>query len=107
MKTTVAAKLNNSRTTCVILITLLSLTYSFFSFGQDVDAGKTSFQQKCVACHTIGKPSLVGPDLKDVSQRRDSQWLVNWITAPDKMIADKDPTKDSKFKTHHSTRNPT
>lgn len=59
--------------------------------GQSASEGEALFQQKCAACHTIGKGPLVGPDLAGVTKKQDHTWLVNWITAPDKMIADKDP----------------
>ncbi len=54
--------------------------------------GEALFKQKCVVCHTIGAGKLVGPDLDGVITRRDKQWLTDWILAPDKMIAAKDPT---------------
>lgn len=57
-----------------------------------VDEGKQVFEQKCVGCHTIGQGDRVGPDLKGVSQRRDRDWLIQWIQAPDQMIARRDPT---------------
>ena len=59
--------------------------------GSDADAGKQIFQEKCVACHTIGKGPLVGPDLKGVTTRRPREWLEQWIAAPDAMLAKKDP----------------
>ena len=55
-----------------------------------VEQGKTVYQQKCVACHTIGKGQLVGPDLKGVTTKRDRAWLVRWIVEPDKMLAEGD-----------------
>lgn len=54
--------------------------------------GQAIFEQKCLGCHTIGQGPLVGPDLKDISSQRDPEWLVQWIVAPDKMIADGDAT---------------
>ncbi len=48
-------------------------------------------RKKCVACHTMGKGALVGPDLKGVTERRPREWLVQWIAAPDAMVAKKDP----------------
>src|SRR5215472_795767 len=57
----------------------------------DAEAGKKIFQEKCVACHTVGKGALVGPDLKGVTERRPREWLEQWIAAPDAMLAKKDP----------------
>ena len=58
----------------------------------DVTAGETIFKQKCSSCHTIGGGRLVGPDLKGVTTQRPHDWLINFITAPDKVIASGDPT---------------
>lgn len=58
----------------------------------DANNGKTVFEQKCASCHSIGGGKLVGPDLKGVTSQRPQDWLVNFITAPDKVIASGDPT---------------
>ena len=63
--------------------------------------GKTIFQQKCASCHTIGKGRLVGPDLKGVTSRQDSAWLVRWIQHPDKMIAEGDPIATKQLQEYH------
>src|SRR6266550_4227165 len=57
----------------------------------DAAAGQQLFQEKCVACHTVGKGALVCPDLKGVTERRPREWLEQWIAAPDAMLAKKDP----------------
>ena len=59
--------------------------------GTDAEAGKQIFEEKCVACHTVGKGALVGPDLKGVTERRPREWLEQWIAAPDAVLAKKDP----------------
>ena len=59
--------------------------------GTDAEAGNKIFQEKCTACHTLGKGPLVGPDLKGVTARRPREWLEQWIAAPDAMLAKKDP----------------
>lgn len=59
--------------------------------AQSAEAGQKAFQLKCVACHTIGGGKLVGPDLKGVTSRRPRDWLEHWITAPEKVLAQKDP----------------
>lgn len=53
--------------------------------------GQAIFEQKCQSCHTIGGGRLVGPDLKGVTASRDRDWLVRFITTPDKLIAQGDP----------------
>ncbi len=55
------------------------------------EKGEALFQQKCAACHTIGKGKLVGPDLQGVGQRVSRDWLEHFIAAPSKMSAAKDP----------------
>ena len=55
------------------------------------DAGVLLFQSRCSACHTIGKGDAVGPDLAGVTSRRDRDWLVRYLKAPDQMLAEKDP----------------
>jgi cytochrome oxidase Cu insertion factor (SCO1/SenC/PrrC family)/cytochrome c2 len=54
-------------------------------------AGQILFKRICAPCHTIGVGDRVGPDLRDVTARRDRAWLTNFIRNPKKMFADKDP----------------
>jgi len=49
------------------------------------------FKQSCSSCHTIGGGPLTGPDLKDVSKRKDRAWLVRFINDPAGVIASGDP----------------
>jgi cytochrome c2 len=60
--------------------------------SQSAGDGEALFKTKCTACHTIGAGKLVGPDLDGVTKRRTKEWLTSWISAPDKMLAAKDPT---------------
>jgi protein SCO1/2 len=53
--------------------------------------GYNLFLAKCSACHTIGGGDLVGPDLKDVTTRRDPAWVARYLAIPDQMRAEKDP----------------
>jgi len=79
----------------LVLIGLLLAGFAYLAeaapLTQSAEAGKTIFQQKCAACHTIGGGRLVGPDLQGVTAQRDRNWLVRWIAAPDRMLAQKDP----------------
>ncbi len=49
------------------------------------------FRQNCVSCHTIGGGRLTGPDLKNVTQRKERQWLAEFLQNPQAMIDKGDP----------------
>jgi cytochrome c551/c552 len=80
---------------------VLSLVFPSRTIGDDeksnegnelYEKGEALFQSKgCVACHTIGKGKLVGPDLKGITERRDQEWITKWLKDPDTMIRT-DPT---------------
>ncbi len=56
--------------------------------------GEPLFRTRCSSCHSVDgneQPDAIGPDLAGVTQRRDINWLLRWLQAPDKMIAQKDP----------------
>jgi len=40
------------------------------------------FRLRCMSCHTIGGGRLVGPDLRNVTERKDRAWLARFITDP-------------------------
>ena len=44
------------------------------------------FRQNCMSCHTIGGGRLTGPDLKNVHERADQDWLMRFIRNPRGMI---------------------
>ena len=49
------------------------------------------FKQNCMSCHTVGGGRLAGPDLKDVTQRRDKAWLAQWMQNPRAVLDGGDP----------------
>jgi len=51
----------------------------------------TTFRQSCMSCHTVGGGRLVGPDLKNVEERKDRAWLVGFIMDPKGVLASGDP----------------
>ncbi|MBV5262403.1 c-type cytochrome, partial [Synechococcus moorigangaii CMS01] len=44
----------------------------------DASNGRKLFKAQCAACHKLDK-KLVGPALTGVTERRDYEWLVQWI----------------------------
>ncbi len=54
----------------------------------DVTAGEAVFQRYCITCHTLGQGDRIGPDLRDVHQRYEKEWLVRWVDDPIGMAED-------------------
>lgn len=75
---------------CLLSVNFVSLITPVFA-AMPAEQGQAIFEQKCQACHTIGGGRLVGPDLKGITTSRDKDWLVRFITTPDKLIAQGDP----------------
>ena len=69
-------------------VALLALVAAPAAYAADP---ATDFGQTCASCHTIGGGRLTGPDLKDVSKRRDRAWLVKFITDPNGVLDSGDP----------------
>lgn len=73
-----------------VLIVVLSVNLFISDSRGDqagVDKGKKLFQEKgCVACHSIGKGKITGPDLLGVTERREEEWLRKWLKSPDTMV---------------------
>lgn len=72
----------------------------------DAQAGQRIFQEKCVACHTVGSGDLVGPDLLGVTVQRPREWLQRWIAAPDQMLAAGDPVATALLHKFHDVPMP-
>jgi len=78
------------RVSLTIFFIVLGLNlFAFNSRGEDanVEKGQKLFQSKgCVACHSIGKGKITGPDLLGVTQRRDKEWITKWLKSPETML---------------------
>lgn len=62
---------------------LLSLV---FALGAQAWDAKKEYQTNCVTCHSIGGGDKIGPDLANVSERRDEKWLIKFIKYPSGMM---------------------
>lgn len=61
-----------------------------------IDRGLAIYEMKCSACHKLDDQRLVGPGWKDVTVRRQPEWIMNMITNVDVML-DKDPEAQKLF----------
>jgi len=55
-----------------------------------IGRGKSIYDMKCAACHKLNDQRVVGPGWKDITKRRQPEWIMNMITNVDVML-DKDP----------------
>ena len=53
------------------------------ALAQDTDE---FYDQACKGCHTIGGGRLTGPDLKNVEDRKDREWLIRFMLDPQAVI---------------------
>lgn len=70
----------------ICLFTLSFLVLSFYSVAQTGDDVGAMFNTKCGICHKIGGGKFIGPDLANVHERRDMDWLVEYIRSSQTMI---------------------
>ena len=50
-------------------------------------SGKVVYDVKCQSCHKLTDEKLVGPGWKGVTDRRLPEWIMNFVTNVDEMIA--------------------
>lgn len=61
---------------------------------RDVPLGEQLYRTRCASCHSLegqDRPGALGPDLFGVTKRREMNWILNWLKAPDQMLNKKDP----------------
>ncbi len=63
----------------LIPILVLGLMWTSGVISQDV---QQFYKQNCASCHTIGGGRLTGPDLKNIHERKDEQWIKDFIEDP-------------------------
>jgi len=54
------------------------------------DRGQKVYDVKCASCHKLTEERLVGPGWAGVSTRRTPEWVMNFVTNTEEMLA-KDP----------------
>ncbi len=72
---------------------------------RSVPRGEQLFRTRCASCHTLSghEPAgALGPDLLGVTRRREMNWLLNCLRAPDQMLKDKDPIALALYKSYNN-----
>ena len=66
-------------------IAILAVALIFLVNNVLAQDGEQLFQQ-CKACHSIGQGKLLGPDLLNISKKRDATWLKSFIKSSQTLI---------------------
>ncbi len=72
------------------LFLLLSVSFSL-SDSNLMAQGAGLFDRHCAVCHSIGGGKLTGPDLLNVSEKYEEDWLMRFIRSSQTMIKAGDP----------------
>ena len=51
-----------------------------------IPRGKAIYEMKCQPCHKLTSDRVVGPGWKEVTKRRQPEWIMNMITNVDMML---------------------
>ena len=86
-----SVKLHSPLSRFVISGLAFLFVFSFNLSAQDVDVanGEKIFKSTCAACHKL-EGKLIGPELKGITEKRDQDWLIEWIKDSPAMIASGD-----------------
>jgi protein SCO1 len=71
-----------------------------------LDPGEYLFASHCAACHSVGHGDKIGPDLAGVTDKRSRTWLRHFISQPDKLLDENDPTALALFERYKRVRMP-
>jgi len=76
---------------------------------RSISRGEQIFRTRCASCHSITGNELagaLGPDLLGVTLKREPQWLLDWLKAPDQMLKKKDPIAMALYKQYNNLAMP-
>ena len=62
----------------------------------DIEQGKAVFDQLCIHCHKLNYDEKFAPGLAGITERRDEQWLHDFLKNPSEMIRNDEYAKNLK-----------
>lgn len=86
-----------------LLLLLVFLSSNLYS--QEVEKGKTIFEQNCKSCHAMDK-KLVGPPLQDVVETQGREWVSKWISNSQLLIESGDAHANEIYKEYNQMAMP-
>ena len=69
----------------------VAIGLSLFAVTGSAQEAVDYFRENCVSCHTVGGGRLTGPDLRNVTMRKERDWLVEFLQSPQAMMDKGDP----------------
>lgn len=74
-----------------VLLTLFVLIAIAIKANADTptDEGKKIFTTRCAACHNVNK-AMTGPALAGIDQRRDIDWIINFVQSSQSLVKNGD-----------------
>ena len=85
------------------IIMSFSMLMSSTSFAND---GQKLFETNCSACHKVTDQRGVGPGLAGITEKREKEWLLKWITNSGELIASGDEDAISIFEEYSKSPMP-
>ena len=69
------------------IIVLAAVLFASFAVlaAPTVEEGKTIFTTRCAGCHNVNK-QLVGSALAGIDQRRNIDWIINFVHSSQKVV---------------------
>lgn len=69
--------------------------------AQTIENGEILFNTNCKACHTVGDGKRVGPDLANVTDRREKEWVFKFIKNSSELIQSGDEQAVAMFEEYN------
>ena len=76
---------------------------------RSIPRGEQLYRTRCATCHTLTGHEMagaLGPDLLGVTRQRETQWLLDWLKAPDRMLKKQDPIAMALYKKYNNLAMP-
>lgn len=86
----------------IAIISLAFLISGHAYAQQEIEEGKTIFRSRCASCHNVNK-KVIGPALRGVDERREKQWIIDFIHSSQTMVQLGDPDAIALFEEYNRT----